>query len=253
MRCSLREFDALLRGGEVGPEIAAFLVEEPQEAAGAPQDEQAAELVANLARASVFGFAQVTSPGEAELRAVVAVGSGHAARVRVQGESVTAERVRPDAPWPALVGCLPDREPAEGCEVTVPTAELADARAEAERREDTQVDWLAYELKRRRVQPEDAQAVGDLLRRTDGMTARLTVGLRVASGAVRTGPFAIEVHHAPSGRVAVIPESPDDTFTVVAPAGAYLLGKTLQEYVEHLWTGTSERTQPLPARPVQKP
>jgi ESAT-6 protein secretion system EspG family protein len=254
MQCSLREFDALLRGGDVVPEIAAFLVEEPQEDADAPRDEQATELVANLARASVFGFARVSSPGEAAgLRAVVAVGSGHAARVRVQGESVTAERVRPDAPWPALVGCLPDREPAEGCEVTVPTAELAEARAEAERREDRQVDWLAYELKRRRVQPEDARAVGELLQRGDGMTAWLTVGLRAPSGAVRTGPFAVEVHHAPSGRVAVIPEFPDDTFTVVAPAGAYLLGKTLQEYVEHLWTGTSERTQPLPARPAQRP
>ncbi|MBB5155877.1 ESX secretion-associated protein EspG [Saccharopolyspora phatthalungensis] len=246
MRCSLREFDGLLRDCEVGPEIAEFLVAEPRATADRPPEERWTELAANLARASVFGFAQVSSPGEAELRVVVAVGSGHAARVLVHGESVVVKQVRPDAPWPALVGCLPDREPADGCEVTVPTRVLADARTSAQQRGDQQVDWLAYELKRRRVPPEDAQAVGELLRRADGMTAQLTVGLRVASGAVRRGPFAIEVLHASSGRVAVIPESPDDTFAVVAPAGAYLLSKTLQEYVEHLWTGLSERTRPLP-------
>ncbi|MFI0465937.1 MULTISPECIES: ESX secretion-associated protein EspG [Saccharopolyspora] len=245
MRCSLREFGGLLRDHAVGPEVEAFLIARPQ-TADEPPDGPWGELAANLVRASVFGFAQVNVPGEAELRAVVAVGNGHAARVLVQDGSVTAKKVRPDAPWPALVGCLPDREPAEGCEVTVPTRVLAEARADAEQRGDRQVDWLAYELKRRRVPPEDAQAIGDLLRRADGMTAHLTVGLRVASGAVRSGPFGIEVHHAPSGRAAVIPESPDDTFTVVAPAGAYLLGKTLQEYVEDLWEGTSERTQPLP-------
>ncbi|MCI2419958.1 ESX secretion-associated protein EspG [Saccharopolyspora sp. K220] len=246
MRCSLREFDGLLRDRAVGAELTSFLITAPQADAAGPPDEQWADLVTTLARASVFGFAQVNDTDEAELRAVVAVGSGQAARMLVRGESVTAERVRPDAPWPALVGCLPDREPADGCEVTVPTELLSEARAEAEQRADQQVDWLAYELKRRRVPPEDAQAVSDLLRRADGMTARLTVGLREAAGAMRTGAFAIEVHHAPSGRVAVIPESPDDTFTMVAPASAYLLGKALQEYVEDLWTGLSERTQPLP-------
>ncbi|MGP4019877.1 ESX secretion-associated protein EspG [Saccharopolyspora sp. 5N708] len=246
MRCSLQEFDGLLRDREVGAELAAFLVPAPRADADRPPGEQWTKLATTLERASVFGFAQVNDSDETELRAVVAVGSGQAARVRVRGESVTAEQVRPDAPWPALVGCLPDREPADGCEVTVPTEVLAEARAAAEQRADQQVDWLAYELKRRRVPPEDAQAVGDLMRRADGMTARLTVGLREAAGAVRTGAFAIEVRHAPSGRVAVIPESPDDTFTVVAPADAYLLGKALQEYVEGLWTGVSERTQPLP-------
>ncbi|PKW19210.1 ESX secretion-associated protein EspG [Saccharopolyspora spinosa] len=246
MLCSLREFDGLLRDSEVGPEIAAFLIAEPQAASAGPRGERWAELAANLARASVFGFAQVSNPGEADLRAVVAVGNHHAARVLVRGESVTTQQVRPDAPWPALVGCLPDREPAGGCEVTVPTRVLAEARAEAAKREDRQVDWLAYELKRRQVPPEDAQAVGDLMRRADGMTAKLSVGLRVAAGAVRSGPFEIEVHHAPTGRAALIPESPDDTFTVVAPAGAYLLGRTLQEYVESLWVNTSDHTQPLP-------
>ncbi len=118
--------------------------------------------------------------------------------------------------------------------------------AEAAKREDRQVDWLAYELKRRQVRPADAQAVGDLMRRADGMTARLSVGLRVAAGVVPSGPSEIEVHHAPTGRAALIPEAPDDTFTVVAPAGAYLLGRTLQEYVESLWANTSERTQPRP-------
>ncbi|MGW3470476.1 ESX secretion-associated protein EspG [Saccharopolyspora sp. NPDC000995] len=246
MLCSLRELDGLLRDSEVGPEIAAFLIAEPPAASAGPRDERWAGLAANLARSSVFGFARVSNPGEADLRAAVAVGNHHATRVVVRGESVTAQQVRPDAPWPALVGCLPEGEPAGGCEVTVPTRVLTDARAEADKRKDRQVDWLAYELKRRQVPPEDAQAVGDLMQRADGMTARLSVGLRVAAGAVRSGSFEIEVHHAPTGRAALIPESPDDTFTVVAPAGAYLIGRTLQEYVERLWMNTSERTQPLP-------
>ncbi|GAA0521422.1 hypothetical protein GCM10011581_12000 [Saccharopolyspora subtropica] len=237
------EFGGLLRDQAVAPEIGAFLLG-GTDAGRAPRDSRWDELADGLRRASVFGFVEVT--GGPERRAVVAVGNRHAARMVVADGTVTAKEIRPDAPWPALVGVLPDMAAAEGCEVTVPTRVLAEARAEATRRTEQRVDWLAYELKLRQVPPDDARAISDLMRRADGMAARFTVGLRAASGALRIGPLAVEVHHAPTGRVAVIPESPDDTYCMVAPADAYLLGRTLQGFVEDLWTTTSEQTQPLP-------
>lgn len=228
MRCGLRELAALL--SDVADEVAEFLGVAPE-----PGDvsEQWREVASALSRASVFGLAEVRVPDEPELRAVVAVGDGGGVRVRVCGEDVTAEVVRPDAPWPALVACLPKREPAEGCEVTVPTRELAEARAEVAER-DQAADWLAYELKQREVPTDDARAVADLLARADDTDARLAVAYRGEGGEFQRWRHGIEIRHSPTGRSAVIPESPDDTFTMVAPADTYLLGKTLQEYLEDL-------------------
>ncbi|MEB3367782.1 ESX secretion-associated protein EspG [Saccharopolyspora mangrovi] len=233
MQFGLREFGALLDGAV--PEVAEFLgvAPEPGEV-----PEHGRDVARTLSRASVFGLAEVRAPGEPELRAVVAVGDGGGVRVRVRGEEVGTDVVRPDAPWPALVACLPKLEPAEGCEVTVPTRELAEARAESADR-DQAADWLAYELKQRQVPTDDARAVADLLARDDDTEARLAVAYRAESGEFQRWRHEIEVRHSPTGRSAVIPESPDDTFTVVAPADTYLLGKTLQEYLEHL-TQTSE-------------
>lgn len=232
MQCGLREFGALLNG--VATEVAEFLGAAPE-----PGDvpEQGPEVSRTLSRASVFGLAEVRVPDEPELRAVVAVGDGGGIRVQVRGEEVTTEVVRPDAPWPALVACLPKREPAEGCEVTVPTRELAEARAESADR-DQAADWLAYELKQREVPIDDARAVADLLARADGTEAWLAVAYRAGSGEFQRWRHTIEIRHSPTGRSAVIPESPDDTFTMVAPADAYLLGKTLQEYLEDLTQAT---------------
>ncbi len=228
MQCGLRELAALL--SDVADEVAEFLGVAPEP--GEVSD-QWREVASTLSRASVFGLAEVRVPDDFELRAVVAVGDGGGVRVRVRGEDVTAEVVRPDAPWPALVACLPKREPAEGCEVTVPTRELAEARAEAAER-DQAADWLAYELKQREVPTDDARAVADLLARADDTEARLSVAYRGGGGAFQRWRHGIEIRHSPTGRSAVIPESPDDTFTMVAPADTYLLGKTLQEYLEDL-------------------
>ncbi|GAB3682086.1 ESX secretion-associated protein EspG [Saccharopolyspora tripterygii] len=228
MQFGQRELSALLV--DVVPEVAEFLGVAP-----APGDlpEQERDVARVLSRASVFGMAEVRAADESELRAVVAVGDGGGIRVRVRGDEVTADVVRPDAPWPALVGCLPKSEPAGGCEVTVPTRELAEARAESAER-DQAADWLAYELKQRQVPTDDARAVADLLVRADDTEAWLRVAYRDEHGGFQRWRHGIEVRHSPTGRSAVIPESPDDTFTMVAPADAYLLGKTLQEYLEDL-------------------
>jgi hypothetical protein len=198
------------------------------------------EIVNAIAHGSVYGFLRIDDPDGDETRAIVAVTRGMAVRVVVRGESVTIDEIRPDAPWPALLGCLPEAEPAEGSEVTVPTAILTEARSEAEQRQDEQVDWIAYELKLRQVPAEDAQAVGALLRRANQVTAQVTVALREADGALRRGPFAIDVHHALSGRAAVMPESPENVYTMVTPADAFMIGKALQQYVEDLWTHGEE-------------
>ncbi|SFS32099.1 ESX secretion-associated protein EspG [Saccharopolyspora flava] len=226
MRFALRSFAALLDDDEIAEFLGAT------GASGEPP-EDGEDVARALANASVFGLAEVRVPGESELRAVVAVGDGGGVRVRVLGEEVTTDVVRPDAPWPALVACLPKREPSEGCEVTLPTRELAEARAESADR-DEGADWLAYELKQREVPADDARAAADLLARGDDTEARLAVAYRDGSGGFRRWRHEIEVRHSPTGRSAVIPESPDDTFTMIAPADAYLLGKTLQEYLEDL-------------------
>ncbi|MDI2032828.1 ESX secretion-associated protein EspG [Saccharopolyspora sp. TS4A08] len=226
MRVALRSFAALVDDDEVAEFLGvAGLSGEPPE--------HGEEVARSLARASVFGLAEVKVPGETELRALVAVGDGGGVRVRVLGEEVTTEVVRPDAPWPALVACLPKREPSEGCEVTVPTRELAEARADATDR-DEGADWLAYELTQREVPADDARAVADLLARGDDTEARLAVAYRDEDGGFHRWRHEIEIRHSPTGRSAVIPESPDDTFTMIAPADTYLLGKTLQEYLEDL-------------------
>ncbi|WP_158628611.1 ESX secretion-associated protein EspG [Saccharopolyspora rhizosphaerae] len=228
MRCELGELAVVLQSGPT--EVAEHLGVAPE-----PGDvpEPVRDAARTLSRASVFGLAEVRVPDEPDLRAVVAVGEGGGVRVRVRGAEVEVEVVRPDAPWPALVGCLPKLDPAAGCEVTVPTRELAEARAESAER-DQAADWLAYELKQREVPTDDARAVADLLACADGTAARLAVAYRNGTGEFLRWRHEVEVHHSPTGRSAVIPESPDDTFTLVAPADTYLLGKTLQEYLEDL-------------------
>lgn len=228
MRCGRDEFRALLAATTVASELVEFL-EAPPGQGQLPEGDWSEPLRA-LAQATVFGFAEVDGPQP--VRGVVAVGDGAGVRVRLLGDEVHTDVMRADAPWPALVGCLPECEPAAGCEVTVPTIEFTEARAAAATRS-PQSDGLEVELRRRLVPPDDARAVAELMARADEITATLSVAWR-PNGTLHRWPHRITVHHAPAGRVAVIPESPDDTFTIVAPADAYLLSKTLQEYLEHL-------------------
>lgn len=227
MRCSLDEFRALLAGAEVAPELTGFLG--PVPAGGELPDGDWTEVLRALRTASVLGFAEVG--GAEPVRGLVAIGDG-GIRVRVRDGQVTTDVMRNDAPWPALVGCLPERQPAAGCEVTVPTEELAEARAECDGRE-PDAERFAHELRRRLVPPDDARAVADLLTCVDDFSARLSVAWR-PDGRVNHWPRHIEIRHATTGRVAIVPEAPEDGFTLVAPADTYLLSKSLQEHLEHL-------------------
>ncbi|GAA4857290.1 ESX secretion-associated protein EspG [Saccharopolyspora rosea] len=249
MRCSLAELNALLRDRSADPQVTEFLIGSAPGSAAVPGGARWEAVADTVASASVFGFACVDD-GWDEMRGLVAVGRGHAVRVQVRDDSVSVEQVRPDAPWPALVGCLPDVEPAHGCEVTVPTDVLSEALEAAGWQPD--VERIALELRRRLVPSEDAQAVGELLHRADGVSARIEVALRGA-GHLLVAPSAIDVQHCATGRVAIVPESPDDTFTLVTPASAYFLGRSLQKYVEDLWAATNERTQPFLAGAVKPP
>ncbi|WP_433869497.1 ESX secretion-associated protein EspG [Saccharopolyspora sp. CA-218241] len=236
MRCDAPGFRALLRERPVGADVTGFLLDDPMPGAGAaPGGARWRRVLAVLAEAAVFGFLR-----SADLRALVAVARGAAVRIRVRAAEVVADRVRPDAPWPALVGALPAAEPATGSEVTVPTALLAEAREVAAARTDAGADWLAYELTRRDVPADDARAIGAFLHGAD-RGAELSVGLR-ESGAVRRAPWRIEVRWGSAGRIAVVPESPSDTYSMVTPAGPYLLGRSLQRHLDDLW----QRTGPLP-------
>ena len=234
MRCSSREFAALVHRDVQRPgarEAVSWLIgREPSGPPGLPYrlDERWTDVVAALAGGSVFGFADIG--GAEPCRVLVSVARNAAARVQVRDESVTADVVRPDAPWPALTGALPEAERAEGSEVTVPTAILADARA---------CEEIARELRRQDVPVDDARDLEALLARADGFAARIEVALCEGDGPLRRVPSAIEVHNSPTGRVAVIPEAPDDTYTMVAPADAFVIGRALQHYLDTLWDSSA--------------
>ncbi|GAA2801483.1 ESX secretion-associated protein EspG [Saccharopolyspora taberi] len=231
MRCSSGEFDALVRRGvhRPGPRaaVAQLIGRELSGFPGMPYrlEPRWNDVLSALAGGSVFGFAAIG----ADTRVLVAVARELAARVQVRGDSVTADLIRPDAPWPALTGVLPAAEPAAGSEVTVPTAILAEARESPE---------IARELRRREVPDDDARDLEALLTRADGFTARIEVALCEGDEPLRRVGSTIEVHHSKTGRVAVIPEAPDDTYTMVAPADAFVIGRALQHHLDTLWNST---------------
>ncbi|MER2091360.1 MAG: ESX secretion-associated protein EspG [Saccharopolyspora rectivirgula] len=232
MRCSLSAFSGLLTGR--APEVAEFLLDE-RNSSGEPEHQAiSAEcedfwsgVAAQLASASVYGFARFDGAGTAELSAVVAIGAGRAVRVQAVDGVVTAEKIRHDAPWPALAGCLPPKRPAEGDAVTVP------------------LDSVRQFATRPGTGGEGVGRAAQLLSRADDFTARLYTGLRRADGQLRTADQHIEVHHAPTGRVAVIPQPADHC--LVSPADLFVLASALQEQVEALWAADVERTQPISA------
>ncbi|CAM01261.1 ESAT-6 protein secretion system EspG family protein [Saccharopolyspora erythraea NRRL 2338] len=250
MRCTFREFQALAGSGVTragASEAVAFLTGRP--GSGPPSmpyrlEARWQDVLTALAGGSVYGFLRIIDPGADETRVLVAVERGTAVRIVVRGEEVAADQVRPDAPWPALTGALPEAQAAEGSEVTLPSRILAEARAEAAGRGDDQVDWLAYELRLREVPPDDARAVGALLRQSDQVTARIGIALCRSDGTLLRAPSEIEVLHSPTGRVAVVPEVPDDTYAMVTPASSFALGRALQHYTEVLWEQAEEIDRP---------
>lgn len=260
MRCSFWEFETLVLHEQLrwdGPETPplpdalAFLIDSSSSAtpdARASEwikpdsriHEQWQEILTTLRHGSAFGFVSVSDPDTEDVRAVVAVKRGFAVRVVVQGERVDFAGVRPDAPWPALAAVLPKAAVGECSEVTVPESVLSEARAAATRHCHDQIDGIAYELRSRQVPAEDAQAIAALMRQANQVTARITVAIGEDDGILRNGPVAIEIHHAPSGRVALIPEPPDGTYTMVTPASTAFIVKAVHHYIEDLWMRADE-------------
>jgi hypothetical protein len=198
---------------------------------GGQLDDRWHEIIITLAHGEVYGFARITDPDAAEIRAVVAIRRGSAFRIVIRGEEVHIDEIRPDAPWPALVACLPKKDRAEGRSVTIPSAVLAKAERDS---------WLAYDVHARQVPPDDAQSVAELTEMADQMSAQITIALRGADGTLHVGPYVVDVHHAPSGRVAVLPQLPVGSRTTVTPADRSLIVEALQEYLDDLWAWARE-------------
>lgn len=266
MRSGLREFGAVVRQAKrlkrnpAGPLsgrpflLPAFL-DEDVESAGAEErahadaaaraegwirqddhlDRRWAEITDSLGYASAWGFLHVHYADGEDIRAVITVRRGSAFRLEIRGESVTIDEIRPDAPWPALLGCLPDATAAEGEPFVLSRPAWDGAVSAARHFLADQGDGIAlsYELRHRGVPAEEASSLGGMIRSRDGHS-RLAIALRDAGDVVRNGP-TIGVWDTPSGRLAALPGVPDEERTTVAPADEVLLIKTLQEQLDELF------------------
>ncbi|MDR7302849.1 ESX secretion-associated protein EspG [Haloactinomyces albus] len=196
-------------------------------------NDQWEEIVTSLVHGSSCGFLQIGDPEADEVRVLVAQ-HGLAHRVVLEREDVTVDELRPEAAWQSLAACLPERAPAEGRAVSVSTEVLAVAGAEGEKHRGDQGEWMSYELRRQDVPAADAQAVGALTNMADRTTAQIAVAVRDENNSLHIGPFAINVHHAPSGWVAMFRQPPNGETTTVTPADTALIATTTQRYVDRL-------------------
>lgn len=196
--------------------------------------DQAYEIVSALVHGESCGFLQIGDPGADEVRVMVASHNSLAFRVILEREDVLIDEVTPDAAWRSLASCLPEVEAAEGRAVSVPSQVLGEASAEAEQHRGEQDQWLAYELRRRDVPTADAEAVGAFNRMADRTTMQIAVAVREKDGTMHIGPHAINMHHAPSGRVAMYPQLPSGATTTIGPADAELVAATTRQYLDAL-------------------
>lgn len=162
------------------------------------------EIVSALVYGQSFAYLYLTEPEKPETRAMVAV-SHLAFRLILRGDRVWIDEVGPNAAEQVLVACLPDVSPASG---QLPTAVLQAAGMEAEDHQADQGDWIAYELGQAGIPTEDAKMASALSKLGDRATGQFKVGVRKHGGTARLAPWAITVHHNPTGRVAQIPQPP---------------------------------------------
>lgn len=201
--------------------------------------EQWGEALSVLTNGSACGFLLVNAP-DGGTRAAVAVHGRHAFRVVVNRDSVDVDEVPARASWYALARCLPAGEPVQGKGMTLPAKALAAAEEEAERHDGDRGEWASYELQLRRIPAIKAKVLGSWTKRADRTTARISVALRGPDASLREGPFTIDVHRSPSGRVAVFPQLPHGEQTTVAPGSTVVVARAVQQYVDDL----RERLQP---------
>lgn len=191
-------------------------------------------VVTTLMHGPQIGFVQVGDPEADEIRVMVALQRGSGFRVWMQGENVVIDEVPADAAWKSLVACLPERGPADGRPVSVNSELLAEASARAEQHRGDAGEAITYELRSRDVAADKAKAVGAFQSMADRTTAQIGVAVRESDSDLRFGPFVINTHHTPSGRVAMFQQPPQGTMTTLAPADSALLAKTTQQYVDLL-------------------
>ncbi|PKW19247.1 ESX secretion-associated protein EspG [Saccharopolyspora spinosa] len=202
------------------------------------------EIVSALVHGQSFGYLYLASPDEAETRVIVTVSEGLAFRLLLRGDRVWIDEVRPDSAEQALVASLPEVVPASGREVRLPTAVLHAAGLEAENHKADQGDWIAYELGQAGVSTEDATAVGRLSKLADRATGQFNVGIHESDGTPRLAPWAITVHHSPSGRVAQIPQPPRGEQILVTPASNRTLAVALRTYRDELHQQVRDARRP---------
>ncbi|GAA4885529.1 ESX secretion-associated protein EspG [Saccharopolyspora cebuensis] len=98
-----------------------------------------------------------------ELRACVTVAGQVAVRTTIDGDRFTLERVRPDEALPALMSLLPEHRPHKMRALGVDLAELRKARADLERRGETDERALDQLLRSRGVNIADYRQMTRLL------------------------------------------------------------------------------------------
>lgn len=192
------------------------------------------EIVSALVYGRSFGYLYLAAPDEDETRVMVTATPGLAFRLMFRGDRVWIDEIRRDAAEQALVACLPDVGPAAGRGVRLPTAVLEAAGDEAENHQADQGDWIAYELGQAGIPAEDAKMAGALSKLGDRVTGHFNIGVREPNGTPRLAPWAITVHHSPSGRVARIPQPPLGDQTLLTPASNSTVATALRSYRDEL-------------------
>lgn len=200
--------------------------------------DQPYEIVTALAHASTYGFLQIGDPDEDEVRVVLALQQRLAFRVWMCRDEVFIDEVHPDSAWQALLAYLPDAAVAEGRPVSVSTSLLSEAAAAADQHRGEQDRWLAHELRARGVAATQADALGRFNRMSDRKTMQLAVAGREPNGTLYIGSEAINLHHCPSGRVAMIPQ-PDEASTVMRPADPKTIATAAEQLARQLARGLS--------------
>ncbi|WP_019854619.1 ESX secretion-associated protein EspG [Actinopolyspora mortivallis] len=195
--------------------------------------DQPYEFVTALVHGSSCGFLQIGDPDADEVRVVVAVQQGLAFRIWMCRDEVVIDEVRAADAWKALAAYLPSAEPAEGRPVTVPSSLLAEV-AEATDGPGEHHLRMAHALRERGVPAERARALGEYNRMVDRTTTQIAVAARDTRGALHIGPRAINLHHAPSGRVAIVRQPPDGSTTTVGPADLATVADTTERLVREL-------------------
>lgn len=175
------------------------------------------------------------SPGVGrEIRAAVAGRGGYAVRAVLEDDAVHVETVPDYQVAAALIGVLPDLQPASGAVVSLPTAELdAAVRDVAERGDDSDPAFTAA-LQARGVRSDDARNLVALLGSERTGFGKIGAAVRDSSGHRHRSPKVVQVIDTRWGRSAMYSRA---AYTVASPADTALLVRV----VEELLAGTRRR------------